>query len=249
MDEILKEEPIKEVINKSFMGDFKVYVHINKINDKKYVGITKQNIKYRWRSDGSGYFRSPFFYKAIQKYGWENFEHIVLYDNIDEKTAKLLEQHYIKYYKTKDRRYGYNMTDGGDGTWGVFVSEETRKKLSIAGKGKKRSAETRLRQSIARLGKKPTPETLIKLSESHKGNKLSPHAKQIALQTLKINCEKRKKKICGINENGGKIEFNSIIDASNALNCPIMNKRFKQIVQQGKIIGGYKWNYKEECYG
>ena len=41
----------------------------------------------------------------------------------------------------------------------------------------------------------------------------------------------------------------SFIGNSNALNCPIMNKRFKQIVQQGKIIGGYKWNYKEECYG
>lgn len=247
MEEI--EKPIKVIIDKSSIGDFKVYIHINKVNNKKYVGITKQNIKYRWRSNGSGYFRSPHFYKAILKYGWDNFEHIVLHDNIDENTAKQLEQYYIKYYKTKDKRYGYNMTDGGDGTFGIIVSEETRKKLSIAGKGKKRSVETRLKQRIARLGKKPTPETLIKLSESHKGNKLSSYAKQIALQTLKINSEKRKKKIYGTNENGERIEFNSILDASNVLNCPSMNKNFKQIVKQGRIVGGYKWNYKEECYG
>ena len=170
MEEII-EQPIKVIIDKSSIGNFKVYIHINKVNNKKYIGITKQNIKYRWRSDGSGYLRNPRFYSAIQKYGWGNFEHIVLHDNIDEKTAKLLEQHYIKYYKTKDKRYGYNMTDGGDGTWGVIVSDETRKKLSVAGKGKKRSAETRLKQRLAKLGKRPTPETLIKLSESHKGNK------------------------------------------------------------------------------
>ena len=54
-----------------------IYMHTNKINGKKYIGQTFQNIEYRWRQDGSGYKGQP-FYNAIEKYGWDNFEHKIL---------------------------------------------------------------------------------------------------------------------------------------------------------------------------
>lgn len=240
MEEII-EQPIKDIIDKSSVGNFKVYIHINKINNKKYIGITKQNIKYRWRSDGSGYLRSPHFYKAILKYGWDNFKHIVLHNNIDENTAKQLEKYYIKYYKTKDKRYGYNMTDGGDGSFGVIVSGDTRKKLSIAGKGRKRSAETRLKQRLARLGKKPTLETLIKLSISHLGHKPNENQKR-ALQLGSIS---RLTPIYCEDEFGNRIDFNSIKSASKKFNIPRLNKSFKQIAENHWKCGGYYWYYKE----
>jgi len=59
------------------MNNWSVYVHINKINNKKYVGQSV-NLKARWESNGYYYRDSPYFYAAIQKYGWDNFEHIIL---------------------------------------------------------------------------------------------------------------------------------------------------------------------------
>lgn len=51
-----------------------VYMHTNKINNKKYIGITGLKRYWdRWRSDGSGY-KTQVFGRAIDKYGWENFE-------------------------------------------------------------------------------------------------------------------------------------------------------------------------------
>ena len=52
-----------------------VYSHRNKINNKIYIGITKQNPTVRWGVDGKRYKDSPRFWNAIQKYGWDNFEH------------------------------------------------------------------------------------------------------------------------------------------------------------------------------
>ena len=58
-----------------------VYVHTNMINGKKYVGITSQNPKHRWQADGSGYKTQLYFWRAIQKYGWNNFKHEILLQN------------------------------------------------------------------------------------------------------------------------------------------------------------------------
>ena len=54
--------------------NYLVYVHTNKINGKKYVGQSS-NIVERWRNGGKNYFSSIKFFRAIQKYGWENFTH------------------------------------------------------------------------------------------------------------------------------------------------------------------------------
>ena len=46
-----------------------VYIHRNKINDKKYIGITKRTTIERWGSNGQRYKKSnPYFYNAIEKY-------------------------------------------------------------------------------------------------------------------------------------------------------------------------------------
>ena len=37
--------------------NYKVYAHVNRINNKKYFGITKNRVKERWEKNGSGYKR------------------------------------------------------------------------------------------------------------------------------------------------------------------------------------------------
>lgn len=61
--------------------EYTIYMHKNKTNNKVYIGQTVQSLSARWKN-GKGYIDSPKFYKAIQKYGWDNFEHIILEQHI-----------------------------------------------------------------------------------------------------------------------------------------------------------------------
>lgn len=93
---------------------FSVYMHINRINNKRYVGITSQSPKKRWGKNGIGYNKQPYFWRAIQKYGWENFEHIVITDNLQPNEAYLKEQELISQYQLTDVNFGYNQSIGGE---------------------------------------------------------------------------------------------------------------------------------------
>lgn len=98
-----------------------VYAHINKINQKVYIGQTC-NIKDRWCL--SSYQKSLKFYRAIQKYGWQNFDHIILLDNLTQEEANLCEQELIKKYNTI--QLGYNIRQGGTVS---KLSEQTKQKI------------------------------------------------------------------------------------------------------------------------
>lgn len=94
---------------------YKVYVYTNKVNGKKYVGQTNKTLVRRAHKDGSGYNMCPIFSKAIRKYGWDNFEPRVAFDNLTHEEANRIEKYLIKILRTQDRNYGYNMGDGGTG--------------------------------------------------------------------------------------------------------------------------------------
>lgn len=93
---------------------FCVYMHINRINNKIYVGQTKYgyNPNKRWR-DGDGYNGCTYFYQAIQKYGWDNFDHEIIASNLTEYEANSFEEMLIQQLKTSDAEYGYNLKSGG----------------------------------------------------------------------------------------------------------------------------------------
>lgn len=110
-----------------------VYVHIFP-NHKMYFGITSKRPNARWEG-GSGYGKNqPVMQAAIAKYGWENIEHKILFEGLlyEEATAKEIEL--IAKCKTNCKKYGnqygYNMTDGGEGTLGHVCSEEAKRKMS-----------------------------------------------------------------------------------------------------------------------
>lgn len=101
-----------------------IYAHINKINNKAYVGQTNQQPQRRWGSKGNRY-KKQNFYQAIQKYGWDNFNHIILEENLTKDEANEREKHWIKYYNSFYN--GYNETEGGNNR---RLSEKEKEKIS-----------------------------------------------------------------------------------------------------------------------
>lgn len=96
------------------MKSYLIYKHTNKINGKCYIGQTcYNNPVHRWHSDGSGYKAQQKFYRAILKYGWENFEHQVLVEGLTKQEADELEIAYIEQFDSI--RHGYNLLIGGSG--------------------------------------------------------------------------------------------------------------------------------------
>ena len=106
------------------MNNYTVYMHISPSN-KKYIGITSTNVNQRWKN-GKGY-KDQMFYKAIEKYGWNNIEHIIIAKGLDEETAKWLEIELIREWDTTNRDKGYTISIGGNTP---NIKEEIQQKMS-----------------------------------------------------------------------------------------------------------------------
>ena len=198
------------------MKEYCVYCHTNKINGKRYIGITCNNPQTRWRN-GYGYVNNKHFFRAIQKYGWHNFSHEILYTRLSKAEAEVLEVKIIAEYDTANPAYGYNIELGGNGTEkftddikkkisdslkGHYVSEETKKKISKSNSGK----------TSPKKGRKCTPEEIKKNSLSHLGQK--PWNKG------KVWSKEEKAKF------GGK-----------AVKCVELNKVFRSAHEAGEELG------------
>jgi group I intron endonuclease len=145
---------------------YTIYKVTNLINGKAYIGfdskwpdrksvhicegITRKNKKYP-------------LYRAMQKYGIENLKWEILYQGEDRNyTLNVMEKKLILEHNTHYiEGHGYNMSYGGEGTFGVKCSEETKAKIRKA-----------------RIGHKWTEEQKKKLSEQRTGKKLSEYHKQ-----------------------------------------------------------------------
>lgn len=157
---------------------FTVYCHLFP-NGKRYIGITRNSLTKRFGGRGNHYKTCILVDRAINKYGWENIEHIVL-DTADTKeNAEEKERHYIQEYKTNDPKYGYNVLPGGDVSTND-ATEEMRHKLGNGWRGKRRTEDDKRKisdgvkqifsrpESNGHFGLKASEETKHKMSESQK---------------------------------------------------------------------------------
>ena len=176
-------------------------------SQKIYIGITSyKNPNQRWGKNGEGYKNNVYFWRAIQKYGWDNIQHIVLADNLSKEWACKLEQDLIWWYQTQNSEYGYNLSAGGDTNvgyhhteaykedlrqrmlgkyvgekspcFGISKSPETKERISKSLSGRKQSEETKQKRSQALMGHVVTEETRQKISTSNKGRILSEETRQ-----------------------------------------------------------------------
>lgn len=145
---------------------FTVYLHRNKLNGKVYVGITSKSPKRRWKN-GNGYCDQSLFWNAIKKYGWESFDHEILYENLTQMEAESLEQQLIAKYRSNDREYGYNLANGGRVNRGYTLSDVTKQRLSTSHIGKTAWNKGLSGYTVPKAqGKKRSEEACRKMSDN-----------------------------------------------------------------------------------
>ena len=131
---------------------YTLYCLTNKINGKKYVGITSQTVCARWQN-GKHYSRHKSLYADILKFGWDNFTREILEDGLAEKEAKEKEIKLISEWNLLDSNLGYNKNKGG-----------TMPKLNAETKEKMR--EQSIGEKNRFYGKKHTEQTKKLMSEN-----------------------------------------------------------------------------------
>lgn len=116
-----------------------IYIFKNKINGKIYVGkTTREKARYKEHKRASD---DSFFHFAIRKWGFDNFEYLILerlkYPDrkITNHELDILEKQYISLYGSNNSNKGYNLTDGGEGGCGCIRRKETRDKMSVSKMG------------------------------------------------------------------------------------------------------------------
>lgn len=213
-------------------------MHVNKINQKKYIGITHTTLYKRWGNNGSGYKngRQSVFGRAIDKYGWDNFDHIVLFENLTMDEACKKEIEYIKKYNTQDPNYGYNIQPGGQlGNAGVKFSEESKQKMSDVKRGKKLSEEHKRKISESCKGHKPgihTEEGLRKLREFNTGKTIPEETRR-----------KISKSLTGIKRSPETLRKRKENSSRNVpVYCPELDMEFETICDAAKHSGAQRSN-------
>ncbi len=154
-----------------------IYKYTNLINGKVYVGKTKyfqhRHIEHMSLARKG---KNTFFCKAIRKYGMESFGREILAE-VEDDLSSLVEIIFIAALKATNPLYGYNITDGGEGTLGHHHSQESKDAISL--KMTDREVTDEFRKKIGRLkqgntynlGLKRSPDECIAIQTRMKGNK------------------------------------------------------------------------------
>lgn len=125
---------------------------MSKIQACDYLGVS--------RATFDNYVSSIKFFRAIQKYGWENFTHEILYENLNKEAANKIERDLIRKYDSINN--GYNIQEGGYTSLtqnsldkmskslkqGYLDHPERRQKISEKLIGRKNSEETKRKKSL-----------------------------------------------------------------------------------------------------
>jgi hypothetical protein len=159
------------------------YAFLREDRTPYYIGKGKGNRAYRRRDKG---IKPPKDKSKI----------LILKQNLTEEESFRHEVYMIAVFGRKDLGTGilHNRTNGGDGVSGAVVSDETRRKMSEALKGKPRSKEIRRKISEAHKGKTHSEKSRRNMSESQKGKTFSEETKRKLSEAKKVKLIQKKPK-------------------------------------------------------
>lgn len=215
-------------------SNYCVYKHTSP-SGKSYVGQTKNLIsrEYKHKSINSN---CHAFSNAIKKYGWDNFTHEILKDNLTLNEANYWEKFYINSHVTLSP-HGYNLTTGGDNR---KVSEESRKKMSIFQSNQSdetkrkrveslkianQSEETKRKRREA--AKNISDETRLKISVSSMGRRPSEYSKNLMRIAALNMTEEHKLKIKESKKNISIETRKKLSESAKKRNPPLMTEERK----------------------
>jgi group I intron endonuclease len=162
-----------------------IYEILNTITCEIYIGQHSKDDLDRYLRQNittalSGRKGKTKLYNAIRKYGGESFEIRSLYTPSNKEDMDKAEISLIRFYRSNEKGFGYNLTEGGGGMLGKPCSPETRAKISAA-----------------QVGRKHTQETLEKMSNTHTGRIFTAeHRAKIGFaNTLRIVSDSTRKKL------------------------------------------------------
>lgn len=215
---------------------YTVYRHICP-NGKIYIGVTMLPVKARWGKNGILY-KNQYFYRAIQKYGWDNIKHEIMFDNLTKEEAEAKEKELIEKYKSNQKDHGYNIEGGG---YVHYHTQRTRDKMSQTRKGRKLSEEHRKALSESRKGIKLSESHIHNISESHKGYVMPESQKE----KISNSCKgKGTKSVIKYDLTGNEIErYKSLTEALEAVGGKTSSNISSCCKGRRKNAYGYIWKY------
>ena len=228
------------------MKNYTVYIHRNKTNNKIYVGLTCQKPEARWRSNGQGYKSQPKFYNAIQTYGWQNFEHQILFQGLTEEEASEKEKELIQIFNSIQN--GYNIDLGGTIT---NHSLETIEKIRNSNLGKTHSETTK--QQIRRK-KANVSKPVYCVETGKKFVSLGEAAQKTGIDKTSIGrCCAKKQKTAGGYHWAYQSDNNPEFQEDKRLGLPILcittQKPYRSLKQAAKDTGIDFSNIRKACIG
>jgi len=160
-----------------------LYEIVCRHNNKRYIGITSRRNRFETHCYNARVGYAGALYNAIRKHGPRSFTYQVLREGLSVPEAKQLEREYIVRLNTHPP-YGYNLTEGGDGSVGCTHSLASRRRRSARQRKRMRSALLRKRVSAAMKLLTKTPEHLANIAAALSGKILTTAVRAKISKTL-----------------------------------------------------------------
>lgn len=213
------------------------YMITNKINGKRYIGITKRSLRVRWTGHiaGARHGNKVIFANAIRKYGAENFECRVVYEATSMQELFAVEKGLIAQYAPE-----YNMDSGGnDSPWRA----DRVKRVSAMAKKRCEDPKERERLSAVQHKRWATPgakESASEIQSSIWDETRKSHFSKLMLARRKANHPQFAKGLAGIKKrmNDPEIKIKMLAATRKYWDNPENKIKHEEIRQRVNLIKG-----------
>lgn len=149
---------------------FQSYIITCLLNGKSYIGITSRDLRRRWNEHlyDSRERRIMVISRAIAKHGQDNFKILPLAQSDSWNGICVIEKSLIAEHNTR-MPHGYNLSDGGEGPFGIKRSAESVERSAAKHRGKPCHPNTRKAAILTHLGRKKSDTHRARISASKTG--------------------------------------------------------------------------------